>query len=91
MCGRHCYHVFVDDTKMTTDRELLELAAKAAAIEYDPSRSKPHPVSGAFWGLSFANSARIRPSGWFDTYALIAMLSVVVFPVLCVHVDRWAR
>lgn len=44
-----------------------------------------------FWALSFANSARIRPSGWFDTYALIAMLSVVVFPVLCVHVDRWAR
>ena len=36
---------------MSTDRELLELAAKAAAIEYDPSRSKPHPVSGAFWGL----------------------------------------
>lgn len=44
-----------------------------------------------FWGLSFANSARIRPSGWFDTYAVIAMLSVVAFPVLCVHVDRWAR
>ena len=36
---------------MNTDRELLELAAKAAAIEYDPRRSKPHPVSGAFWGL----------------------------------------
>jgi len=34
-----------------TDRELLELAAKAAAIKYDPEASKPHPKSGAFFGL----------------------------------------
>lgn len=34
-----------------TDRELLEWAAKAAGIRYDLERSKPHPVSGAFWGL----------------------------------------
>ena len=34
-----------------TDRELLEAAAKAAGIEYDPKHSKPHPISGAFWGL----------------------------------------
>ncbi len=34
-----------------TDRELLELAAKAAGIEYDAERSMPHPVSGAWFGL----------------------------------------
>jgi len=34
-----------------TDRELLELAAKAAGIKYDPEQSRPHPKSGAFWGL----------------------------------------
>ena len=34
-----------------TDRELLELAAKAAGIDYDPEKSMPHPKSGAFWGL----------------------------------------
>lgn len=34
-----------------TDRELLELAARAAGIEYDPEKSKPHPVSGAWHGL----------------------------------------
>lgn len=34
-----------------TDRELLELAARAAGIRYDPEISKPHPVSGAWWGL----------------------------------------
>ncbi len=34
-----------------SDKELLELAAKAAGIDYDPDKSKPHPVSGAFWGL----------------------------------------
>ena len=34
-----------------TDRELLELAAKAAGIEYDAEKSKPHPISGAWWGL----------------------------------------
>lgn len=34
-----------------TDRELLELAAKAAGIKYDAEASKPHPKSGAFWGL----------------------------------------
>ncbi len=33
------------------DRELLELAAKAAGIKYDPEASKPHPKSGAFFGL----------------------------------------
>jgi hypothetical protein len=33
------------------DRTLLEMAAKAAEIEYDADRSKPHPVSGAWWGL----------------------------------------
>lgn len=33
------------------DRELLELAAKAAEIEYDVEASKPHPVSGAWFGL----------------------------------------
>ena len=33
------------------DRTLLELAAKAAGIEYDADRSKPHPVSNAWWGL----------------------------------------
>lgn len=38
-------------TAKTTDKELLELAAKAAGIDYDPDKSKPHPVSGAFWGL----------------------------------------
>lgn len=36
---------------MTTDRELLEAAARAARIEYDAEASKPHPKSGAFWGL----------------------------------------
>jgi hypothetical protein len=35
----------------TTDKELLELAAKAAAIAYDPARSEPHPTSGAWFGL----------------------------------------
>jgi len=34
-----------------TDRELLELAAKAADVKYDAEASKPHPKSGAFWGL----------------------------------------
>ena len=34
-----------------TDRELLEMAAKAAGIQYDADASKPHPNSGAFWGL----------------------------------------
>ena len=38
-------------TAKTTDKELLELAAKAAGIDYDPDKSTPHPVSGAFWGL----------------------------------------
>lgn len=33
------------------DLELLELAAKAADIRYDTKQSKPHPTSGAFWGL----------------------------------------
>ena len=36
---------------MKTDRELLELAAKAAGIEYDVEASKPHPKSGAWFGL----------------------------------------
>ena len=44
-----------------------------------------------FWGLSFAYSVRIRPSGWFDTCALLSLLSLAVFPVLCVHVDRLVR
>ena len=34
-----------------TDRELLELAAKAAGIHYDLERTNPHPKSGVFWGL----------------------------------------
>lgn len=34
-----------------TDRELLELAAKAAGIKYDQEASKPNPVSGAWFGL----------------------------------------
>jgi signal recognition particle subunit SEC65 len=38
-------------TTPTTDRDLLELAAKAAGIHYDKEASKPHPKSGAFWGL----------------------------------------
>lgn len=38
-------------TTPTTDRDLLELAAKAAGIRYDKEASKPHPKSGAFWGL----------------------------------------
>lgn len=33
------------------DRELLKAAAKAAGIRYDAEASKPHPKSGAFWGL----------------------------------------
>lgn len=33
------------------DRELLELAARAAGIRYDKEASKPHPTSGAFFGL----------------------------------------
>lgn len=36
---------------METDRELLELAAKAAGVEWDEELSNPHPVSGAFFGL----------------------------------------
>lgn len=32
-------------------RELLGMAAKAAGVRYDPELSKPHPTSGAFWGL----------------------------------------
>lgn len=38
-------------TEAKTDRDLLELAAKAAGIRYDKEASKPHPKSGAFWGL----------------------------------------
>lgn len=34
-----------------TDRELLEAAAEAAGIRYDPEASKPHPKSGAWFGL----------------------------------------
>jgi hypothetical protein len=34
-----------------TDRELLELAAKAADVKYDAEASKPHPKRGVFWGL----------------------------------------
>jgi hypothetical protein len=33
------------------DLELLEAAAKVAGVKYDPNASKPHPKSGAFWGL----------------------------------------
>ena len=33
------------------DRELLEAAAKVAGVRYDHAASKPHPTSGAFWGL----------------------------------------
>ena len=33
------------------DKTLLELAAKAAGIKYDPEASKPNPVSGAWFGL----------------------------------------
>lgn len=33
------------------DKEMIELAAKAAGIKYDEIRSKPHPKSGCFWGL----------------------------------------
>ena len=36
---------------MSTDLGLLELAAKAVGIEYDAEVSRPHPKSGAFWGL----------------------------------------
>lgn len=38
---------------MTTesDRELLRAAARATGVNYDPEKSKPHPKSGAFWGL----------------------------------------
>jgi len=34
-----------------TDHELLESAARAAWVKYDPEKSKPHHKSGAFWGL----------------------------------------
>lgn len=34
-----------------TDKELLELAAKAAGVEFVPKNSIPHPVHGTFWGL----------------------------------------
>ena len=34
-----------------TDRELLELAAEAAGIEYDAEASQPHPKSKVFFGL----------------------------------------
>ena len=34
-----------------TDKELLELAANAADVKYDAEASKPHPKSGALWGL----------------------------------------
>ena len=36
-----------------TDKELLELAAKAAGVKYDADASNPHPKSVAFWGLWF--------------------------------------
>ena len=36
---------------MTTDKELLELAAKVAGVRYDAEASKPHPKSGAWFGL----------------------------------------
>lgn len=36
---------------MSADRELLELAAKAAGIAFVPEHSMPHPTSGAWWGL----------------------------------------
>lgn len=32
-------------------REMLEMAAMAAGVRYDPELSRPHPTSGAFWGL----------------------------------------
>lgn len=35
----------------TEKREMLGMAAKAAGVRYDPEASKPHPTSGAFWGL----------------------------------------
>lgn len=38
-------------TDTMTDRELLEAAAEAAGIRYDPEASKPHPKSGAWFGL----------------------------------------
>ena len=34
-----------------TDIELVELAAKAAGIKYDPKSAKPNPVSGVWFGL----------------------------------------
>ena len=37
-----------------SDRELLEQAAKAAGIAYEPALSTPHPISGAWWGLWLA-------------------------------------
>lgn len=43
-----------------------------------------------FWGAMFASIAGRQP-GWFDIYGLMALLALVVFPVLCVHVDRLAR
>jgi len=43
-----------------------------------------------FWGSMFASIAGRRP-GWFDIYGLMALLALAAFPVLCVHVDRWAR
>ena len=39
------------------DKTLIELAAKAAGIKYDPEASKPNPVSGAWFGLR-ANNER---------------------------------
>ena len=33
------------------EKQMLLMAAKAAGIEYDAEASKPHPISGAFFGL----------------------------------------
>ena len=36
---------------MSTDRELLRLAAKATGVVFDQEKSMPRFLSGAFWGL----------------------------------------
>lgn len=33
------------------DKQMLEMAAKAAGIDFEPEKSEPHPVNGCWWGL----------------------------------------
>lgn len=48
---RHRYPRNEAERGCMTDKELLEMAARAAGVSYDKEASGPHLKSGAFWGL----------------------------------------